>query len=69
MDLIMPEIPKASDGDKYVTILDNVMFLQAGGKERTEKEFAALCKASGFSSFVIAARIPSTTLGGIEFYK
>ncbi|XP_054780827.1 isoliquiritigenin 2'-O-methyltransferase-like [Prosopis cineraria] len=68
IDLIMPEIPKASDGDKYVTILDNVMFLQAGGKERTEKEFAALCKSSGFSGYQIAASVFSV-LGVIEFYK
>ncbi|XP_028805806.1 isoliquiritigenin 2'-O-methyltransferase-like [Neltuma alba] len=68
MDLIMPEIPKASDGDKYVTILDNVMFLQAGGKERTEREFADLCKSAGFSGYQIAACVFST-LGVIEFYK
>ncbi|KAI9072482.1 hypothetical protein K1719_045555 [Acacia pycnantha] len=68
IDLIMPEIPKAGDGDKYVTILDNVMFLQAGGKERTEEEFAHLCKSSGFSGYQIAASVFSA-LGVIEFYK
>ena len=69
IDLIMPEIPDGSDGHKYASVLDNLMFLLPGGKERTEKEFAALCKASGFSNYVIAARIASTTLGVIEFYK
>ncbi|KAF7820061.1 isoliquiritigenin 2'-O-methyltransferase-like [Senna tora] len=68
IDLIMPEVAKVSDGHKIVSLLDNIMFLQAGGKERSEAEFAALCKASGFSTFVIASRVFST-LGVIEFYK
>ncbi|XP_028782863.1 isoliquiritigenin 2'-O-methyltransferase-like [Neltuma alba] len=69
IDLIMPEAPNATDGDKYVAILDNVMFLQAGGKERTEKELEALGKAAGFSSYRVAARVFSSALGVIEFYK
>ena len=51
MDLIMPEAPKASNAAKYISVLDNAMFIQPGGKERTEKEFKALSKASGFSGF------------------
>ncbi|XP_028762814.1 isoliquiritigenin 2'-O-methyltransferase-like [Neltuma alba] len=69
IDLIMPEIPNGSDGHKHVSIADNLMLVQPGGKERTEEEFEALCKDSGFSSYRIAARVASTALGVIEFYK
>ncbi|KAI9098371.1 hypothetical protein K1719_024996 [Acacia pycnantha] len=69
IDLIMPEIPIASDGHKLAAILDNIMFLQAGGKERTEREFEALGKAAGFSTYRVAALVFSSALGVIEFYK
>ncbi|XP_028781371.1 isoliquiritigenin 2'-O-methyltransferase-like [Neltuma alba] len=69
IDPIMPEIPNGSDEHKYVSVLDNLMFLQSGGKERTEKEFEALCKDSGFSSYRIAAHVAYAALGVIEFYK
>ncbi|XP_054781658.1 isoliquiritigenin 2'-O-methyltransferase-like [Prosopis cineraria] len=69
IDLIMPETLNATASDKYVAILDNIMFLQAGGKERTEKELEALGKAAGFSSYRVAARVFSSALGVIEFYK
>ncbi|XP_028760806.1 isoliquiritigenin 2'-O-methyltransferase-like [Neltuma alba] len=61
--------PDGSDGHKHVSIADNLMLVQPGGKERTEKEFEALCKDSGFSSYRIAACVASTALGVIEFYK
>ncbi|KAK7848236.1 isoliquiritigenin 2'-o-methyltransferase, partial [Quercus suber] len=51
MDFILPEEPEASNASKYVSMLDNAMFIQPGGKERTEKEFEALSKAAGFSGF------------------
>ncbi|KAK4280172.1 hypothetical protein QN277_011830 [Acacia crassicarpa] len=69
IDVIMPEIPIASDGHKLAAILDNIMFLQAGGKERTEREFEALGKAAGFSTYRVAALVFASTLGVIEFYK
>ncbi|XP_075661613.1 caffeic acid 3-O-methyltransferase-like [Castanea sativa] len=68
MDLIMPESPEASNAAKYVSMLDNAMFIQPGGKERTEKEFEALSKASGFSGFKIICRA-FTVLGVMELYK
>ncbi|KAM4105989.1 hypothetical protein ACJW30_04G029600 [Castanea mollissima] len=68
MDLIMPEAPEASNAAKYVSMLDNAMFIQPGGKERTEKEFEALSKASGFSGFKIICRA-FTVLGVMELYK
>ncbi|KAK4255959.1 hypothetical protein QN277_008883 [Acacia crassicarpa] len=69
IDLIMPEMPNETDSHKHAAIADNYMFLLAGGKERTEKEFEALGKAAGFSIYRVAARLFSSSLGVIEFYK
>ena len=68
MDFIMPEVPEATNAAKYVSMLDNAMFIQPGGKERTEKEFEALCKASGFSGFQVICRAFSV-MGVMELYK
>ena len=66
----MPELPNGSDEHKLASMADNTMFILAGGKERTEREFEVLCKASGFSSYRIAARYVSTSsMGVIEFLK
>ncbi|CAL5417289.1 unnamed protein product [Camellia sinensis] len=51
IDIIMPETPDSSVGDKYATQLDNIMLLQPGGKERTKKELETLFKSSGFSNY------------------
>ncbi|KAI4320177.1 hypothetical protein MLD38_033683 [Melastoma candidum] len=68
IDFIMPEEPEESNTSKLVTLLDNRMLLQPGGKERTEKQFQGLCKGAGFSEFRVAARAISA-LGAIEFLK
>jgi hypothetical protein len=68
MDFIMPEVPEATNAAKYVSMLDNAMFIQPGGKERTEKEFEALCKASGFSGFQVICRA-FAVMGVMELYK
>ena len=44
------------------------MFIQPGGKERTEKEFEALSKAAGFSGFQVICRA-FTVMGVMELYK
>ncbi|KAI9116736.1 hypothetical protein K1719_012394 [Acacia pycnantha] len=67
VEFIMAEANWATEEAKYVSILDNLMFLQ-GGRERTEKEFESLCKISGFSSFKVACRAFSA-LGVMEFCK
>ncbi|KAF7811928.1 isoliquiritigenin 2'-O-methyltransferase-like [Senna tora] len=67
-DMIMPEEPESSVAAQYVSITDNTMFIQAGGKERSEKQFEKLCKDSGFSSFRVVSRALSI-YGVIEFYK
>ena len=68
LEMIMPEEPDSTDASKLVSITDNSMFIQAGGKERTKKEFEKLCKDSGFSSSLVACRTLSV-FGVIEFYK
>lgn len=68
LDMILPEEPESSVGTKYASIVDNSMFIQAGGRERTEQQFHKLCKDSGFSSFCVAARALSV-YGVIEFHK
>ncbi|KAI9098375.1 hypothetical protein K1719_025000 [Acacia pycnantha] len=68
LDMILPEEPESSVATKYASIVDNSMFIQAGGRERTEHQFQKLCKNSGFSSFRVAARALSV-YGVIEFYK
>ncbi|KAE9592483.1 hypothetical protein Lal_00028609 [Lupinus albus] len=68
LDMIMPEEIDSSDATKYVSIIDNTMFILAGGKERTEKEFEKLCKDSGFSRFVVVC-LALSVFGVIEFYK
>lgn len=53
IELLMQEATDSSMGSQYVSRLDNVMLFYLGGKERTEKEFEALCKGSGFSKFKV----------------
>ena len=68
LDMIMPQEPDSSDAAKYVSIVDNTMFIQAGGKERTLQEFEKLSKESGFSSFKVVCRALSVH-GVVELYK
>ncbi|KAI4352855.1 hypothetical protein L6164_007067 [Bauhinia variegata] len=68
LDMIILEEEETCVPSQYLSIIDNTMFTQADGKERTEKEFAKLCKDSGFSSCRVVARALSV-YGVIEFYK
>ncbi|XP_056164810.1 isoliquiritigenin 2'-O-methyltransferase-like [Syzygium oleosum] len=68
MDLIMPEEPEETMASRYVSLLDNAMLIQPGGKERTEKQFEYLCNGAGFTGFKVAARAVSV-LGVMEFAK
>ncbi|RDX97876.1 hypothetical protein CR513_19299, partial [Mucuna pruriens] len=63
-------VPEASESNvsKLVSTLDNLMYMTSGGKERTEKEYEALCNLSGFSRFQLVCRAFSA-LGIIEFHK
>jgi len=51
-----------------ISILDNIMFITAGGKERTPKEYENLGKQSGFSKLQVACRAFSI-IGVMELYK
>jgi hypothetical protein len=64
----MPEAAESSDAAKYVSTLDNNMLVNFGGKERTEKEFEALSKTSGFSAFHVICRVYNV-LGVMELHK
>ncbi|KAK7279711.1 hypothetical protein RJT34_24768 [Clitoria ternatea] len=68
-----PPYPEASETEtsnasKLVCTLNNMMFMTNGGKERTEKEYEALCKLSGFSTFQLPCHVISA-FGIIEFRK
>ncbi|KAK7295422.1 hypothetical protein RJT34_18330 [Clitoria ternatea] len=65
---ILPDIPEATDASKFTSIIDNIMFITAGGRERTEKQHESLSKRSGFSRFHVACRAFSV-LGIMELYK
>ncbi|KAF7803388.1 isoliquiritigenin 2'-O-methyltransferase-like [Senna tora] len=67
LELIMPEVMEELEDGKFVSGLDNLMFI-IDGRERTEKEFESLCKRSGFSAFKVASRAYSVQ-GVMEFYK
>uniref|UniRef100_A0A5B7A0Y8 Putative caffeic acid 3-O-methyltransferase-like n=1 Tax=Davidia involucrata TaxID=16924 RepID=A0A5B7A0Y8_DAVIN len=67
VDIVMPMVPESSNAAKYATQLDNFMLLQLGGRERTEEDFEALCKASKFSNLQIVCCAYAFSV--IEFYK
>lgn len=68
VEFILPEEPEATKESKLVSILDNLMFITVGGRERTQTQYENLCKLSGFSRFQVACRAFSS-LGVMEFYK
>ncbi|KAJ0007669.1 hypothetical protein Pint_29899 [Pistacia integerrima] len=53
INVILLEEPDSSKASMYVSGLDNIMFMQPSGKERTVKEFETLCKIAGFSNFQV----------------
>ncbi|XP_061366006.1 isoliquiritigenin 2'-O-methyltransferase-like [Gastrolobium bilobum] len=67
-ELILPEDPEPKNEYKMISILDNIMFITPGGRERTEKQYKSLGKRSGFSRFQVVCRAFSA-LGVMEFYK
>ena len=69
IDIIMAEAPEPSMGSQYVSRNDNSMLLLHGGKERTAREFEALCKGSGFSDFRVACCVYSCVSAVMEFHK
>lgn len=65
---ILPVVPDSSLMTKEVVHMDCLMLAHnPGGKERTEKEFEALAKASGFQGFQVVCRAYGTHI--MEFLK
>ncbi|KAL6315539.1 hypothetical protein AAG906_000841 [Vitis piasezkii] len=69
IDMIIAEAPESSMGSQYVARLDNAMLLLVEGKERTAREFEALCKGSGFSDFRVVCCVHSWLSAVMEFHK
>lgn len=67
IELLMQEAPDSSMSSQYVSRLDNGMLLYLEGKERTVKEFEALCKGSGFSKFKVCCAYAVWVV--MEFHK
>ena len=68
LERITPEEPEATELSQLVSCLDNLMFITAGGKDRTLKQHENLCKLAGFSNFRAACHSFSGP-GVLEFYK
>ncbi|KAK7833409.1 caffeic acid 3-o-methyltransferase [Quercus suber] len=68
IELLMPEATVSSIASQYISHLDMSMLLNLEGQERTEKEFEALCKESGFSSFQVVF-CAYTLWAVMEFHK
>ncbi|KAI4346401.1 hypothetical protein L6164_007298 [Bauhinia variegata] len=68
VEFILQETPETTGAYKCVSILDSIMFITVGGKERTQKEFESLCKTSGLSKFQVAG-LAMNALAVMEFYK
>ncbi|KAJ1401568.1 Winged helix-like DNA-binding domain superfamily [Sesbania bispinosa] len=68
VEFILPEDPKPTNASKMISLLDNIMFITAGGVERTEKHYESLGKRSGFSRFKFVC-CAFSILGVMELYK
>ncbi|XP_070677064.1 caffeic acid 3-O-methyltransferase-like [Malus domestica] len=67
-ECILPVAPDSSLATKGVVHIDEIMLAHnPGGKERTEKEFEALAKGSGFQGFRVVCSAFNTY--AIEFLK
>ncbi|XP_045793758.1 isoliquiritigenin 2'-O-methyltransferase-like [Trifolium pratense] len=68
VELLLPECPEATDASRMISIVDNIMFINAGGKERTAKEYESLAQQSGFSRLEVVS-CAFSILGVMEIYK
>ena len=64
----MPEATVSSMASQYISRLDISMLSNLEGQERTEKEFEALGKESGFSNFQVVF-CAYTLWAVMEFHK
>ncbi|KAI5432160.1 isoliquiritigenin 2'-O-methyltransferase [Lathyrus oleraceus] len=68
IELAQPEDPEPTNASKMISIIDNIMFITAGGRERTPKQYENLGKQAGFSKLHVACRAFSI-IGVMELYK
>ena len=68
IEFTKPENPEPTIASRFLSSMDNIMFLTDGGKERTLKEYESLGKRSRFVKFQSACRVFSV-LEVIELYK
>jgi caffeic acid 3-O-methyltransferase len=69
VEFLFPEdLGSTNNASKMVSAIDNIMFITAGGKERSPKEYESLGKKSGFSKLQVICRAFSI-LGVMELYK
>jgi caffeic acid 3-O-methyltransferase len=69
VEFLFPEdLGSTNNASKMVSAIDNIMFITAGGKERSPKEYESLGKKSGFSKLQVICRAFSF-LGVMELYK
>ncbi|KAI5432154.1 hypothetical protein KIW84_036049 [Lathyrus oleraceus] len=68
IELAQSEDPEPTDASRMIAIADNIMFITAGGRERTPKEYESLGKQSGFSKLQVVCRTFSI-VGVMELYK
>ncbi|KAK6937540.1 Plant methyltransferase dimerization [Dillenia turbinata] len=67
IDGLMLEGADTSFQSKYIAHLDLHMFTLLGGRERSEREFAALAKAAGYSNYRLACYVYCSCV--VELFK
>ena len=65
---VLLEYPEATNASRIISIVDNIMFINAGGKERTAKEYESSAQSSGFSSLEVVCYAFSI-IGVMELHK
>jgi len=68
VELALPECPEPTNASRFASIIDNIMFINAGGKERTAKEYEILAQRSGFSRLEVVC-CAFNIIGMMEIYK
>jgi caffeic acid 3-O-methyltransferase len=68
VELALSEYPEATNASRMISIIDNIMFINAGGKERTAKEYEKLAQHSGFSRLEVVC-CAFSIIGVMELHK
>ncbi|CAK8540685.1 unnamed protein product [Lathyrus sativus] len=68
IELAQPEDPEPTNAFRMIATIDNIMFIDPGGRERTPKEYESLGKQSGFSKLQVVCRALSI-IEIMELYK